>query len=131
MLAGDAGRDTLIGGDGSDHLDGGAGPDKLFGGWGNDTLDGGSGNDFLVGGRGLDTFIFSDGHGKDRIRDFNFRSDDEVIDLQNITGLDDFQDVRDAARNTFKGAIIDTGPDSWIRLDGVRLGQLDADDFIF
>lgn len=52
---GQAGDDSLTGGDGSDSLDGGQGRDSLVGGLLNDTLDGGLGRDILIGGGGNDT----------------------------------------------------------------------------
>lgn len=139
-LLGDAGRDELIGGDGNDTLSGGGDADLLQGGDGNDrmngglhydTLEGGRGNDILRGGKHGDRFIFSDDHGHDKIRDFSYRNQWEIIDLSDVTGMDSFDDVKAAARNTFHGVVIETGDDSSIRLDGVRLGHLDADDFIF
>jgi VCBS repeat-containing protein len=51
---GDAGDDTLLGGDADDRLNGGTGNDLLLGGDGNDTLDGGNGLDLLLGGLGAD-----------------------------------------------------------------------------
>ncbi|MDA9953560.1 hypothetical protein N9D61_04400 [Planktomarina sp.] len=67
--SGDAGHDTLIGGEGNDTLHGdfgsgfagndilkgNGGDDNLIGSDGNDTLDGGSGDDTLIGGAGDDT----------------------------------------------------------------------------
>lgn len=130
-LAGNGGNDTIKGKDGADALAGGEGNDKLNGGSGSDTLEGGGGDDILQGRSQGDVFVFADDHGHDKIRDFSTRNDLEYIDLSNVTGFDSFDDVRDAARNTFQGVVIETGDDSSIRLDGVRLGQLDADDFLF
>ena len=53
-MYGNAGDDTLIGGDGNDWLDGGEGDDTLIGGAGNDKLYGSDGNDLLDGGDGDD-----------------------------------------------------------------------------
>jgi Ca2+-binding RTX toxin-like protein len=61
LLAGDDGKDALLGTDRSDQLQGGAGPDRLFGRGGRDflypsagadTTAGGPGADFISGGRG-------------------------------------------------------------------------------
>jgi Ca2+-binding RTX toxin-like protein len=57
-LNGDAGDDTLRGGDGADILNGGDGHDSLVGGVGRDTLDGGAGDDLI---------IWNDGDGDDTI----------------------------------------------------------------
>ncbi|MDM3863169.1 MAG: bluetail domain-containing putative surface protein, partial [Aphanizomenon gracile PMC644.10] len=51
---GNAGDDSISGGNGNDTIDGGAGNDTLNGGNGNDTLEGGIGNDSLNGGAGND-----------------------------------------------------------------------------
>jgi Ca2+-binding RTX toxin-like protein len=66
ILSGNGGRDTFVGGSGSDNLSGGIGNDSLLGGAGNDqlsgnedndTLDGGIGNDQLYGGIGNDLLV--------------------------------------------------------------------------
>jgi Ca2+-binding RTX toxin-like protein len=54
-LGGDAGNDTLIGGNGADHLNGSAGNDVLAGGGGNDELHIDGGSDSADGGDGDDT----------------------------------------------------------------------------
>ena len=51
---GDAGNDSLSGGDGMDWLAGSAGNDTLVGNAGNDIMIGGTGNDLLIGGTGND-----------------------------------------------------------------------------
>jgi Ca2+-binding RTX toxin-like protein len=97
LLYGMGGDDLLEGGDGDDVLDGGAGGDTLRGGAGNDTLGGGSGSqdagyDYFgsyvdpgagneyEGGRGDDTlngttrvdlYLFSQGDGRDIIKELN------------------------------------------------------------
>jgi Ca2+-binding RTX toxin-like protein len=53
-LDGGYGRDTLLGGDGSDSLYGSAQPDHIDGGAGNDVLVGGNGHDRIYGGLGRD-----------------------------------------------------------------------------
>ena len=76
-IIGNAGSQTLSGGDrgeqlsglgGDDRLLGGAGNDLLEGGDGNDVLEGGPGNDLLDGGRGSnDVYLFGRGDGQDVI----------------------------------------------------------------
>ncbi len=68
-IIGEAGCDSLNGGNGADKLYGGAGDDSLYGNGGNDILDGGEGNDYLCGGAGNDTYIFNKGYGTDTIND--------------------------------------------------------------
>jgi Ca2+-binding RTX toxin-like protein len=57
-LKGDAGVDSLNGGNGNDILIGGLGSDIIVGGTGNDVLFGGGGSDELSGGAGNDCFVF-------------------------------------------------------------------------
>lgn len=68
-IIGEAGCDSLNGGNGADKLYGGAGDDSLYANGGNDILDGGEGNDYLCGGAGNDTYIFNKGYGTDTIND--------------------------------------------------------------
>jgi len=98
-LIGGTGDDEMYGGDGndimtaqlgSDFLDGGLGNDTLIAGAGDDTVMGGAGNDILLGGTGSDSFIFAQGHGVDRIVDF-----EQGVDILTYTGsgVDDFNDL--------------------------------------
>jgi Ca2+-binding RTX toxin-like protein len=61
-LSGLGGNDTLNGGLGADTLNGGDGNDTLNGGDDNDALNGGLGNDTLNGGTGADTMAGGDGN---------------------------------------------------------------------
>ena len=131
LLQGGEGVDKLRGGSGDDTLEGGDGADKLRGGSDRDTIEGGAGDDNLGGGSQPDAFIFVDGHGHDRIVDFNAFNAEEIIDLSGISTINDFDGLRAASKNTFLGVKIETGDDSSILLQGVRLGMLDADEFIF
>ena len=54
LLAGDGGRDALLGTERSDQLQGGSGPDSLFGRGGRDLLYPSAGPDLTVGGAGAD-----------------------------------------------------------------------------
>ncbi|MDC1183025.1 hypothetical protein N8144_06955, partial [Planktomarina temperata] len=107
--SGDAGHDTLIGGDGNDTLHGdfgsgfagndilkgNGGDDNLIGSDGNDTLEGGSGNDLLLGGNdddtlsggaGSDTFVFKGEFGQDTITDYN--SDVDTLEFYAADGTE-------------------------------------------
>jgi len=57
-LDGEAGNDTVEGGNGDDALEGGDGDDTLRGGGGGDTLTGGAGNDGIDGEAGTDTVSY-------------------------------------------------------------------------
>lgn len=54
LLAGDDGKDALLGTEREDHLEGGAGPDRLFGRGGRDFLYPSAGSDTTIGGAGAD-----------------------------------------------------------------------------
>jgi Ca2+-binding RTX toxin-like protein len=126
-LRGGAGNDTLIAGRGGMTLDGGAGNDLLLGGSGSDVLNAGTGRDILVGGDGDDLFS---GEGDFTVLDFRAgnRSGDR-LDLSAVAGIDDFGDVLAAAHVTRLGVVLDFGDDE-ITLLGVKMGQLQADDFL-
>lgn len=64
-LHGEAGNDTLVGGNGDDMLYGGSGHDHLAGGLGDDLLVGAAGDDRLLGNEGDDTL--GGGGGRDQI----------------------------------------------------------------
>ena len=64
-VSGDAGNDTIYGGDNTDYLLGGADNDLVYGGLGADTLLGGAGNDTLAGDTGFD--VIDGGLGDDSI----------------------------------------------------------------
>lgn len=83
--------DKLKGGKGHDDLSGLGGSDILKGGKGDDILDGGKGSDALTGGRGIDTFVFADGHGADRVLDYQAGVD--IIDLSGVAGVHAFGDL--------------------------------------
>ncbi|MEV8467799.1 CAP domain-containing protein [Fluviibacterium sp. DFM31] len=70
VLTGGSDADVFFGGADDDTLLGAAGNDALIAGAGNDMLDGGAGNDFLFGGAGIDAFVWTDGFGKDVVKDF-------------------------------------------------------------
>lgn len=98
-LFGGPGNDLLRGGSKGDQLNGDHGQDTLFGDSGWDTLDGGAGDDALTGGGGSDLFVFRNGDGSDRIKDFNAAREKgnwsgDRIDLSavsDITGYDDLK----------------------------------------
>lgn len=123
---------TITGNASANMLNGRGGADKLLGGGGADRLIGGSGNDTMTGGAGADDFVFVAGSGRDRITDFvakGSRSDD--IDFSDHSRIVSFADLK-ANHMTASGTnvLIKSGTDV-ITLVNVRLGDLDASDFIF
>jgi len=157
LLAGDAGADSLSGGDGADtlygdgrvivdhHGTGGSGPivtyadasdlpfgdpagnDVLNGGKGDDTLWGGGGDDVLTGGKGNDLFGFGPGDGDDRITDFEKNKDTILFD--GIAGVDDFGDLNFTKLGN--DVLVTWGTTDSILLEGVKLNQIHAGDFMF
>jgi Ca2+-binding RTX toxin-like protein len=91
IIAGEAGSDTLSGGNSGDRLLGGTENDLLFGNGGNDTLVGNSGKDTMTGGAGNDRFwiaVAADspvGAAADVITDFDDFGDDQ-IDVSGLFG---------------------------------------------
>lgn len=123
-LTGERGDDVALGGTGADRLIGGPGNDTLRGGKQGDRLTGGGDNDRLAGGAGADVFIFHNGHGRDRITDF-----DPARDLIRLdTGQTRFRQLEIGNRDG--DALIDTGTGT-IRLIDIKPGALDGDHFVF
>ena len=120
-LAGNDGNDVLVGGGGDDRLLGGAGNDRLLGGSSDDVMDGGLGADTIIGGAGRDSFVLRRNNGLDLIRDFEI--DEDSLDLRGIR--------RGALTFTQNGnrAVIRVGDDQLAILQGVRVNQLNADQF--
>jgi Ca2+-binding RTX toxin-like protein len=133
LLDGGDGLDGLFGAAGSDTLIGGAGDDRLFGGRDGDLIDGGTGNDTMFGGFDSDVFVFGMSHGADVIRDFD--ANGERIDVSAFAlELADLTITAagDGAVVTGVGAgVLVTSEQGSILLEGVVLGDIGADDFLF
>ncbi|MBM2576659.1 S8 family serine peptidase [Jannaschia sp. Os4] len=128
MYGGDRG-DTLRGDEGDDRIYGEDGNDVLRGDAGADTLFGGGGQDTLVGGAGEDIFVFSDGFGRDVVRDF--RTGADVIDLSRVAGIADYDDLM---QNHVQGDDADawiTVGDDRLTLEGVNALTLLEGEFLF
>ena len=76
---------------GNDRLVGNFDDNALNGGVGDDTLTGGGGDDTLTGGLGDDVFTMGNDAGSIEVTDFTQGADQ--IDLSNITGVEDFDDL--------------------------------------
>ena len=146
-ISGGAGDDTIYGGDsldylygreGDDTIEGGEGDDEIYGGEGDDTLDGGAGDDeiygeggddTLTGGEGADTFVIAAGSGNDTITDFT--NGEDVIDLIEMPGVSGFGDL--TITQDGEDVVIDLSEhgEGSIRLVGMNLEDLGAEDFIF
>jgi hypothetical protein len=75
-------------------------------------------------------FVFAQGDGQDRASDF--RNGQDKLDLSDY-GFDGYHDFRSDAHVYAHGrsVIIDLGGGDKVTLDGIRLSQIDASDFIF
>lgn len=134
IIEGGAGGDFLRGDTGNDVINGNGGRDWLNGGAGDDVLAGGTGRDVLDGGLGDDTFIFNEGDGFDRIRNFDLLGDDVLqLNIDGINTVDDFlgtltnvQNAGDAVNATF-----DFGGGDRLNITLDSVDNLTSEDFIF
>ena len=90
-LFGNAADNQLQGNDGDDSLVGNLDDNALNGGVGDDTLTGGGGDDTLTGGLGDDVFTMDNDAGSIEVTDFTQGA--YQIDLSNIAGVEDFDDL--------------------------------------
>lgn len=133
VIFGGAGRDVITGSSGKDRLFAGDGDDFMYGGRHRDVLRGGAGNDELTGGRGPDRFVFQTGWNVDTVTDFNpsgryhdrldLRALDSVVNWNDLSSNHLYQDGRDAVIDGLNG--------DRIILEGVRVDDLHASDFLF
>ena len=131
FLSGGGGADTLLGGSANNELDGGSGNDFVRGYAGADRIIGGSGNDTLQGDFNADTFVFANGFGSDTIVDFEAFNNVEKIDLAGVSDITSYADlVANHLLQSGQDALILDGVNS-IRLLGVSVADLDANDFVF
>jgi len=129
-ISGKDGNDEIYGYSGNDTLNGNDGNDVLWGQEGDDTLTGGAGDDFLVGGTGSDIYVFaSTVEGADWIDDFAAGQD--RVDLSAISTMEDFSDVLAIAQEWGGTTWLNFNQSHSIRLQGVALASLSANDFIF
>ncbi len=121
-------------GNGADNaLTGNNGNNKLIGSGGEDSLAGGRGNDVLKGGGDSDVFIFAKNSGKDEIVDFKATGGaHDVIDLSHVSQITNFNDLKNNHMDQDgSDVVIHIKGSHEITIDGVKIGTLDAGDFIF
>ncbi len=129
--SGDAAGDTLtsiegvIGTAHNDILGGTAGVNYLWGGGGRDWIYAGQGNDIVAGNGGTDIFVFRNGHGNDRVHDFEIGVDTLRIEF---TGLA-FEDLT-ISTDYYGYALVDFGGGT-ISLRNIDASQVTADMFEF
>ena len=128
-LHGEAGADTISGGDGvdliygytgNDTIDAGAGNDVVYGGAGNDVIDGGDGDDILYGGAGNDTLYA--GSGEDQLYG---GAGDDTFYVQTVSSDDDDNYI---VTGTGNDTVILENEVAYVTLDYSALGAaIDAD----
>lgn len=127
-VVGNSLNNWIMGSRGQNELWGMEGADRLFGKSGKDILDGGAGKDILYGGRSADVFVLREGSDDDLVRDFHIGRDIVQIVSETIT---DFSQLEPLLSNERGGAVIDLGDGDEMKLQGVRVARLSADDFDF
>ncbi|WP_158968106.1 calcium-binding protein [Chachezhania sediminis] len=131
-IIGSNGENRIDGLDANDMLKGLGGNDVLIGGAGRDVLNGGKGDDHLTGGPGPDRFLFRGKFGDDTITDFDVDGTTDRIVLKGVKTITSFDDLMNDHVKTHGGfALIDDGRGNSILLEGVKVGDLSADDFLF
>jgi len=123
-LNGGADKDELYGGAGSDMLFGDAGDDQLFGKAGTDILDGGSGDDMLTGGNLSDTFVFGTGYDEDTIIDFQNNVDQ--IDLSDFS-FSSSTAALETATQVGGDLVFNFGGGDVLTIENTTVGQVEND----
>ncbi|SPF77695.1 calcium-binding protein [Pseudoprimorskyibacter insulae] len=129
---GNAQNNRIVGNDGDNTLNGAWGDDTLIGGVGDDMLLEYHGKNVMTGGGGADTFCFRAGGSDTTITDFDLSERNERIDLSRLGAIQSFNDlVQNHLEQKGQVTIIDDGLGTIIRLEGIRQGDLTAEDFLF
>jgi hypothetical protein len=92
-------------------------------------ITGNAGNNKLAGHGGPDTFVFRHGNGHDTILDFNLM--DDVIDLSNYKGINNFADLKAHHVNAVDGDLVIFSGDDEIRIDHIAKSDLNDVTFMF
>jgi serralysin len=109
FLFGDAGRDTIIGGNAGD------------------TIEGGSGNDVMAGFGGADRFLFREGvTDSDQIVDFEV-----TLDVVELVGFDAGFDAIGALSQETTGTSLDLGDGNEVLFVGLLVNEFSAANFLF
>jgi Ca2+-binding RTX toxin-like protein len=131
-LVGGNGGDWLYGNSGHDHILGGNGADRLKGFAGADVIIGGNGDDELFGGSQRDTFVIDAKDGSDNVYDFvTSGKQHDLVDVSKA-GIADFDELLKNHAVMENGELKITFTDgNYLRLYGLDISDLRADDFIF
>ena len=122
--------DTLLGSGGANLLLGGGGADVIDGA-GGDYLWGRGGNDVLIGGSGDDAFVIDASGGLDHIRDFTAGGTEDRLIINIGSDFDTFAEVLAVAKQVGTNTVITFAAGVGVVLDGVKMADLTADDFVF
>lgn len=125
--------DTTLGTAARDIMEGIEGSNKLVGRGGNDVFRSGAYDDVYVGGRGRDTFVFVDGGGADRVKDF--RAGEDIIDVSALRDVTNFGDLRSHMTRGDGDITIHFGGhddlDNTLVIENVRIKDLTSQSFEF
>ncbi|MFZ1814088.1 MAG: hypothetical protein WBO55_12390 [Rhizobiaceae bacterium] len=126
---GSGAADTIHGADGGCYLNGHGSNDSLFGGDGDDILVGGLRRDTMTGGSGSDTFVLQMGDDLDRITDFGFGTEGDVLVFSGNAAVDGIEDL--VFTQDGNDLRIRYGSNSTVILENTTLSDVDAANFVF
>lgn len=126
-------ENATLTGKASKSLTGDNAKNKLTGNDGKNKIDGQKGNDTLKGGKKADTFVFKTNYDKDKVVDFNAKGKQhDVLDIRGLKSVKNFKDLmNNHIEQKGKHVVIDGLKGDEIKLLEVKLGDLDAGDFLF
>ncbi|WP_424989957.1 hypothetical protein [Fluviibacterium sp. S390] len=129
VVTGGSAGDVIFAGTGNDTLLGAGGADALIGAAGNDRLDGGAGGDFYLGGAGSDSFAWSDGFGRDVVKDYTDGLD--RLDFTTHSGVTKLADLSISQSGAHVIMTLSAGGADQITLADTLATVLTASDFDF
>ncbi|MEV8466849.1 hypothetical protein AB0T83_08675 [Fluviibacterium sp. DFM31] len=129
VVTGGSAGDVIFAGTGNDTLLGAGGADALIGAAGNDRLDGGAGGDFYLGGAGADSFAWSDGFGRDVVKDYTDGLD--RLDFTAHSGVTKLADLTISQSGAHVILTLSAGGADQITLADTLASALTASDFDF
>ncbi|MEV8468626.1 M15 family metallopeptidase, partial [Fluviibacterium sp. DFM31] len=130
LLTGGSAGDVFFGGGDDDVILGAGGADALIGAVGNDWLNGGAGKDFYLGGAGADSFAWSNGFGRDVVKDYTDGLD--RLDFSGHSGVNAISDlaINQSGTNTLL-SLVAGGPDQITLVDTLATSITNSDfDFV-
>lgn len=137
LIDGGAGIDRIEATAGNDIIDLAqttlVGIERIVAGTGHDWIRGSAAGESLTGGAGNDVFVFAAGGGHDTVTDFHLGSSSaplaDVVDLT-AAGFADFAAVLESSIQSGSDTVISLDANSSVRLTGIALAALKADDVL-